>query len=369
MKKLILIIISFIISSNILYSQIKNETERSDYWNMAYSGGTLLSFIDRVDKDNELYPGYNAGFEMFCDINSGKSAIVINLNYGRIKKHPYNLESVTDYMYTEYFELTFGPRFNIGKGYFVESLLGNYAVNNVTNMSKQVGLEYYPGSLINTSIYFGASAGAGIRIKLSDDFDAIIKGRVNFLLAGHDPIVYAGLNTGIVFNNKIDPETDIKYSKKGSWSVTISGGISNPELFRNDEYRVAPNFGIEGAYRSSPRFEAYGNIDYNGIVNKSSVLTDRRITDIIFGPRFFIGPDKYLSFFEIGTGLYFDYYNIYSVYERDNIYAGVNIGTGVIISLNEHIGFPLKGKMHLMFNDRNHPGGFLTASGGLRYTL
>jgi len=76
-----------------------------------------------------------------------------------------------------------------------------------------------------------------------------------------------------------------------------------------------------------------------------------------------------LSFFEIGTGFYFDYYNIYSVYERDNISAGVNIGTGVVISLNEHIGFPLKSKIHLIFNDRNRPGGYLTAAGGLRYTL
>jgi len=206
MKKLILIAISFIISSNILYSQVKKETERPDYWNMAYTGGALLSLIDRVEEDNTIFAGYNAGFEMFCDLNKGKSAIVINLNYGRIKKHPHNLESVTDYTYAEYFELTFGPRFYISKGYFVESLLGNFAVNDVSNMLKQVGLEYYPGSVLtNTSIYFGASIGAGSRIRLSDDFDAIIKGRVNFLLAGHEPILYAGLNTGIVFNNKIDP--------------------------------------------------------------------------------------------------------------------------------------------------------------------
>ncbi len=374
MKKLILIFTSFIILSQTLNSQInstKNFDERSDYWNMAFTGGGLLSLIDRIEKDNSILAGYNAGFEMFYDMNKEKSAVVINVNYGRIKKRVLNTESVNNNTYTEYFELTFGPRFYLGKRYFFETVLGNYVVNQVTNRPQPVGLEYNPEILLeNATFCFGVGIGSGSRFKLSDNFDVIIKGKMNFLLPQLNAILYAGLNTGIVFNNKkIETEIETKYSKNRTWSVTVSGGINNPELFHSDEYRLAGNIGIEGAYRSAPKFEVYGSINYNKIDKRTSLNYDGSITDLTFGPRFMFGEEKYLSFIELGMGLYMqDYqYDYYS--DNSGPFMGINFGTGLIIGINEHIGFPIKGKIHLLFNERNHPGGFLTATGGLRYTL
>jgi hypothetical protein len=338
---------------------------------MAFTGGALLSLIDRVEEDNTIFAGYNAGFEMFYDMNKKKSAVVINLNYGRIKKQAPNTESDGDNTYTEYFELSFGPRFYLGKSYFIETLLGNFFVIYVTNRPTPVGQEYNPGILLeNATMCFGVGIGTGSRFKLSDDFDVIIKGKINFLLPGLKTILYAGLNTGIVFHNKKrDPEIEKQYYKNGTWSVTVTGGIINPELFHSADYEAAENIGIEGAYRSTPRFEVYGNLEYNRIKRNDRYTSGEGIVDLILGPRFLVGTKKYLGFFELGMGLYMqDYqYDYYS--DNSGPFTGVNFGTGVIFNINEHIGIPLKGKMHLVFNGNNRPGGYFTAAGGLRYTL
>ena len=126
---------------------------------------------------------------------------------------------------------------------------------------------------------------------------------------------------------------------------------------------------VEGAYRSAPKFEVYGNLEYNEIKRNSSYYTGRSFIDLIFGPRFLFGNEKYLSFFELGMGMYIqDYLSAY--YSNEDVpYVGVNFGAGVIINVNEHIGFPIKGKMHLIFNGINRPGGYLTTAAGLRYVL
>ena len=133
--------------------------------------------------------------------------------------------------------------------------------------------------------------------------------------------------------------------------------------------KIGGNIGAEIAYRSEPKFEIYGNLDFNSVNCRNSAIYSSNTIDLICGPRFMIGTEKYKSFFELGMGLYlqdnqYDYYSVDS-----GLYLGLNFGTGLIINLNEQFGIPLKGKMHLVFNGNNKPGGFLTATGGLRYTL
>ena len=205
---------------------------------------------------------------------------------------------------------------------------------------------------------------------LTGDIDAIIKGRINYLFPGLNSVLSAGLTTGIAFlNKKMEPEVEKLYSKNGSWSVTVSGGINNPELFHSANFNAAGNAGAEVAYRSAPKFEVYGNLEYNEIKRNPSYHTGRASIDLAVGPRFLFGHEKYLSFFELGMGLYIqDYLNSYYSY-GDVPYLGINFGAGIIINVNKHIGFPIKGKIHMILNGNDHPGGFLTATGGLRYIL
>jgi hypothetical protein len=369
MKKLIvslsllLILYSVSFSQNILQTK---STEQTDYWNMAFTGGAFFNFIDNVKNDNRFRAGYAAGFDLSYDMKGKKSAIVITANYSRIK-YTLNKYSGLNY-YKEYYEFTFGPRFYIGKKYFAETLLGNYIVNYTLERPE---ILYYSGGL-HEDIYlrFGIGAGAGLIINITKDFDAVIKGRTNLMLTGEKSIISGSLTTGIVFrNNKIEPETERLYSKNGLWSVTVSGGINNPELFRSVDYQAAGHIDVEGAYRSAPKFEVYGNLEYNEIKRVSGYKHGSSLIDLNFGPRFLFGNEKYLSFFELGMGMYIqDYLSGY--YSNGDVpYMGVNFGSGIIINANKHISFPLRGKIHLIFNGNNHPGGFLTATGGLRYML
>ena len=217
---------------------------------------------------------------------------------------------------------------------------------------------------------FGIGAGTGAIFRLSKDFSAIIKGNLNYMVPGRYLILFGGLTAGIIFTNKkAESETEKRYKKKGSWSVTVSGGINNPELFRSVDYKAAMHIYVEGAYRSAPKFEVYGNLEYNEIKRVSGYKRGSSLIDLIFGPRFLFGNEKYLSFFELGMGMYIqDYLSAY--YSNEDVpYVGVNFGAGVIINVNEHIGFPIKGKMHLIFNGINRPGGYLTTAAGLRYVL
>jgi hypothetical protein len=372
MKKLILIPSLLLILYSISFSQNilhQKSSEQDDYWNMAFTGGTLFNAVDNVEKDNIFRAGYTAGFDLFCNMLGKKSAIVVTAGYSRIKYTSNNYAGLNPYK--EYYELTFGPRFYLGKGYFVETLLGNYIINYAYDMPRSVGLEYYGGRLAE-ELYtcFGINAGAGTQLELTEDFDGIIKGRINFILPDLKSTIYAGLTAGIVFRNKkIEPETEKLYSKNGTWSFTVSGGINNPELFHSSNYNIGGNAAAELAYRSAPKFEVYGNLEYNEIQRNPDYSRGRSLIDLTFGPRFLFGKEKYLSFCELGMGMYIqDYLNTY--YSNGDVpYMGVNFGTGVIINVNKHIGFPFRGKIHLIFNGNSHPGGYLTATGGLRYVL
>jgi hypothetical protein len=371
MKKLILFLSLLLIHNSIPFSQNilhQKSSEQTDYWNMAFYGGALFNLIDNIDKDNKFRTGYIGGFDLSYDMKGRKSAIVITANYGRIK-YTYNYSPEFD-SYKEYYEITFGPRFYLGKGYFAETLLGNYIINYTSTRPDPVGLEYQSG-FFGKGFYvcFGAGACVGTRVKLTGDFDLIIKGRMNYLLPELKSVLSFGLTSGIVFlNKKIEPVVEKQYSKNGTWSITVSGGINNPELFRSVDYKAGGHIDVEGAYRSAPKFEVYGNLEYNEIKRNPEHSAGRSIIDLNFGPRFLFGKEKYLSFFEMGMGLYIqDYLNTY--YSNGDIpYMGINFGTGIIINVNEHIGFPVKGKIHMIFNGNDKPGGYLTATGGLRYT-
>ena len=82
-----------------------------------------------------------------------------------------------------------------------------------------------------------------------------------------------------------------------------------------------------------------------------------------------IGNGTNLGFVEMGTGFYVfsPVSNSYKV--TDDLYVGLNIGSGILATMLKDLGFLVKSKMHFIFNERGEPGGYLTVAGGVRYEL
>ena len=374
MKKLIVILVSILFTFQESLPQanfISTSSNRPSYWNIAYTGGVLFNINDKIEKDRKYYPGYNAGLEIYYNMEDRKSAILFRINYGRMKNQTLEKEYYREERYAEFIELTFGPRFYIAKKYFIEGVMGNYITGYNGRRIYMVDPEFNISNL-QRDVYmgFGAAIGAGSVLKLSENFDIIIKCKLNALFPILKTILYTEINTGIVFHNKkIDRDVEKKFMKENDWSVTASGGLTNPEFFHNERFEMTASAGFEAACRTDPGFEVYGGLNYNGIRRKGDYENEKVIIDITFGPRFLIGNGTNLGFVEMGTGFYVfsPVSNSYRV--TDDLYVGLNIGTGILATMLKDLGFLVKSKMHFIFNERGEPGGYLTVAGGVRYEL
>ena len=369
MKKLILIPgLILILAFQYSFSQVKNSDNpqfRSSYWNISFSAGPTFNSIDRLNSDYKYNPGYGVDFELFYTLEDKKSAIVFC--FGISKEQARSLDNTNYYKIgsTVKKELLFGPRFYIGKGFFVEGLIGNFLTRY--NFKIDEGKSQISGLLDyeHVSAGIGGAIGAGKTFRLSDNLEADVKAQITFGLPELNTILKTSLNAGIIFNNeKIEKGNDVQDGN--IWTVSLTGGVISPEFLHSTEYDIGANCGIEAALRKSSRVEVFCGLNYSKINEKYTSSSDRNIINFMFGPRFFFGSSNYLVFTEISTGFY-----IYDVGNDpiDALYLGGNFGPGIILSITKYVGFTAKSNIHIIFNHKNQPGSLLTASGGLRYEL
>jgi hypothetical protein len=296
---------------------------------------------------------------LFYTLEDKKSALVFS--FGTSREQARSLSSTNFYKTgsTVKKELLFGPRFYIGKDYFVEALIGNFLTRY--NFKIDEGKSPISGLIDYEQISagIGGTIGAGKTFKLSDKIEAVVKAKVSFGLPELKTILNASLNAGIIFNNKkIEKENDFEDSR--NWTVSVTGGVVSPGFLQSANYDIGANYGIEAAIRKSPGIESFCSLNFVTI-NKKYTSSDRNIVNLTFGPRFFFGGKGYKALAEMSTGFY--------VYDSDALNLGANFGPGIIISITKYVAFTAKSNIHIIFNHKNQPGSFLTASGGLRYTL
>ena len=368
MKKLILIpcLIIFLFSY-FSYSQIKSIEPNTDkgYWNASFSAGP--AFInDAVDKEHSYFPGYNAGFEVFYMMKNQSSAVVLGFSFSRAQAHDYQYNNQPGY--TEKKEITFGPRFYTGKGYYFEAALSNFLSSYNFPAPDDPGLRILG---IYDRVYSGAGfeIGAGKTFDISSSTGLILKARIGLGLISKATILNSSLNAGIVFNNKETMKETGQKPAGSKWYITLTGGLINPEFFHSANYSLGGNFGVEAALKNNPNSEFFWGLSYHQVKANTTSMSTRNIIDVMSGPRFYFGSQKASAFFEMGAGLYF-----YNHIKADNItpnaiIIGGKFGPGISVSISKHFSFIAKSNIHFVFDDRRHPAGFLTAAGGLRYML
>ena len=370
MNKLILIPCFIILFTSLSFSQVKkseNKPDNSGYWNASFSAGPMYT-LDKTDFGHVYYPGYNAGFEIFYTMKDQKSSIIFGFSFSKAQAHDFENNLYKQSGFTEKKEFTFGPRFYLGKGYFVEAALEDFLSSynfRVTEDKAMVGLGHsditYAGA--------GGALGAGRIFRLSQNTGLIVKARFSFGFLDKKAILNSILNAGIIFNNRETGNETEQKLQKSNWSFTVSGGFTNPEFFHSANYNIAGNFGFEAAFRNTSKSELFWNLNYNKVSVDNNFLNTRNIIDITFGPRFFFGNNKIAAFTEIGAGLYF-YNHIREQNIKPNaMVIGGKVGPGMIFGISKHIAITAKSDMHLVFDEGRHPGGFLTVSGGLKYML
>lgn len=131
----------------------------------------------------------------------------------------------------------------------------------------------------------------------------------------------------------------------------IFSGALNAGAFAYADNQVGPSFGIdmEGRINKfSMYFSATGNFITDGSQN--------RITEVIIGPRWYIGDLKKISG-SIETGL-----GIYVIGSGKNRF-GFNLGAGLNYPVSKDIDLSLKGKYHL------YSGGYGTTHGNVYLSL
>jgi hypothetical protein len=291
MKKLLIpgiILILFVQYSTAQIKSVEKSTAVTGYWSIGYTGGAALKLFDNTGESNKSFAGYTAGISLYINIDK-KSSIGAEANYGRfaskINNNSYGLEK--DYI--TYFELTFGPKFHVGGDYYLSFHLGNYFMTYNYEDVRNSHYTYYP-SYIRSNTYpgFGASLGAEKIIKLSKNLDLTVNGRFSLMLPGMEPISYFMLKTGFIFKNGKTVNRKIKnFTPEKTHSLSLSGGITDPDLFYKGYYRITPNLGIEGTLRTSPKIELYASVTYNEILDDYSYFFNTAygsITELTAGP-------------------------------------------------------------------------------------
>ena len=376
MKKLILISGLTLILAQYSFPQtkaIKNSISKKSYWSIGFTGGTTAKIFDNTGEPNKSFAGYTAGINLYFNIDK-KNSIGAEANYGRFaSKEIYNSHGL-EKDYTTFFELTFGPRFHIGENYYLSFHLGNYFLTYNYEDEYYSNNKYYPANIrSNTYPGFGASLGAEKIFELSKDFDLTVNGRVSLMLPGMEPILYGILRTGFIFKNGKTVNRDIKYlTPEKTHSLSLSGGITDPDLFYKGYYRITPNLGIEGTLRTSPKIELYTSVTYNEILDDYSYFYNTAygsITEITAGPRFMIGSQKFAGFVQPGGGLYLYYYRARGGCGGEEMFFGLNAGTGFMITVLSDFSVIFKSRIHIIFDGQIKPGGYINTTGGIRYEL
>jgi hypothetical protein len=372
MKKLIVLAISLLAILPKSFSQTGNITsdvrKNSSYWDISYTIGSALIIYNDLKKVYKYNPGYSLGLDLQYNFDEKSEGIIFGASYTRVDRKR------VEHEYVDFIGITVGPHFTIAEKYFAEAGFGNYFVNHTGHKYLEFIDQSTESLEYDTYIGFGLNAGAGVKIDIGSNLNLLLKGKINLLFPDLKNIVYAGLYTGITFDNKTsDVKLEKQLSKNPSWGIALTGGVTSPDFFTNNRFKTSGNIGIDAALRTSLKFEAYGSLNHNLINRKnlqSGDLIQRSYSDFTFGPRWFIGKDKYLAFVELGGGVYVHYSGGTDPYTDDDLYPGISFGTGMLLNVYKSLGIIVKDKIHFIFNGENsYPGGYLTVAGGVRYEL
>lgn len=351
----------------------KDSTSETSYWSIGFTGGATAKIFDNTGESNKSFAGYTAGINLYINIDK-KSSIGAEANYGRFATKENNNFHGRENDYITYFELTFGPKFHVGEDYYLSVHLGNYLLTYNYEKEYYSYDTFFPSNIrSNTYPGFGASLGAEKNFELSKDFDLTVNGKLSLMLPGMEPILYGMLRTGFNFKNGDNGNRKIKnLTAEKTHSLSLSGGITDPDLFYKGYYRITPNLGIEGTLRTSPKIELYASVTYNEILDNYSYFYNSAygsITEITAGPRFLIGSQKLAGFVQPGGGLYLYYYRARSGYSKEEMFYGINAGTGFMITVFNDFSVIVKSRIHIIFDEQAKPGGYINTTGGIRYEL
>lgn len=376
MKKQIIPGIILILIVQHSFTQIKSTKDtasQTGFWSIGYTGGAAIKLIDNTRETNKSFAGYTTGISLYINIDE-KSSIGVEANYGRFaNKDIYHFNRL-EKDYISYIELTFGPKFQLGKNYYLSVHLGNYFLTyNYEDEYYSPYTYFYSNERSATYPGFGASFEGGKIFKFSKSFDLTVNGKLSLGLPGMEPVIYGMLRAGVIFNNGKTAEKDRKkLPSEKTHSISLSGGITDPSFFNNDNYRITPNIGIEGTLKTSPKIELYGNVTYNKILDEYSYFFNTAygsITEITTGPRFIIGSQKYAGFVQPGVGLYLYYHRIRSSSSEEEMFYGINASAGFMINVFNDFRVVIKSGAHIIFDEQVRPGGYINTSGGIRYEL
>lgn len=366
----------------ILFGQTISNPSQNDsnynYWSLAYMGGTSFSLIDRTN-NQQYYSGYQTNNLQRAGWNIGLDMLgSVDRNLGIFFSTSYTSLSTHNTAYSNYsfFEITFGPRFfdiyNREK-YFIEAGMGNYWIFKSSRAYSGVEpYSYYSSEEFSApDMGFGLNVGAGVLYSLTNNTDLLLRCKIHYALPVLKSVLYAGINTGIVFNNGKDQKKESTVDENNkAWSFTLSGGIYIPAYSEYYRYSTSGTTGLEIARKAGQSYEIFGKLNYNYIGRDVDYFShyDLYLIDVSLGPRFYFGEKNTKVFMEIGSGVY--YYTSQATYFfRDALSGGFNLGTGIKQKLNGNVSLVLKSNAHLLFSVRNYPAAYITATGGIRLEI
>lgn len=367
MKTLILTVITCALLSSVIYSQNRLASRpdfKDEYWKISFIAGGSLQLNETIDKESKgILGGWNGGFELSYNFQKEKTEAVISVLYSSFDKNTIEKtifgESLNRSI--QYFEISLGPKFYIGDSYFIQAEMGNYIHSFRTKIPQTI---IYEINDVDVHAGFGFNFGGGKKISLSKSLDLNLTAKLHSSFPSLKNVEYVTLNAGLVMKNDIS-SPDNSYNTSPV-SISVYGGIIQPEFFHSDRYRVSDFFGLDGGFGKSSSSEIFVTLLFSRFRYTSDFYSMKNdfVLEASAGPRYFIGADKTRGFVEFGGGFY-----VYdSRYKDSDIYLGTNAGVGLIHYVSSRIGVTLRTKMHILLG-QNAPSPYLNAGAGVRWDI
>jgi hypothetical protein len=239
--------------------------------------------------------------------------------------------------------------------------MGNYIHSFRTKIPQSI---IYEINDVDVHAGFGFNFGGGKKISLSKSLDLNLTAKLHSSFPSLKNVEYITLNAGLVMKNDIAaPENSYNTSP---FSISVFGGIIQPEFFHSDRYRVSDFFGLDGGFGKLSHSEIFATLLFSRFRYAEYLNSSKNdiVLEASAGPRYFIGTDKTRGFVEFGGGLY-----IFDSRSRDSdIYLGTNAGAGLIHYVSSRLGVTIRTKMHILLG-QSAPSPYLNAGAGVRWDI